>query len=131
MQENFYRCSIKDAGKLPSPCVKLMCTVGKVETQGITMFPQLAPSKELYQYYLANRDINPNWWDKYRERFLEEMQGVQMQIGIHTILQLLQSGIRVAIMCFCPNANTCHTSLLEAEIRRRIAEIEEGKYEVY
>lgn len=129
-------CSISEIGDLilSSFPKKLLIvrSVGKaqglIDHHGFVHVPQLSPSGQLFNTYYTkwNKGIftheeidimsNGNthsWWDLYAPKFMEEMETrSDFQACINRTMVLLDQGVNVLMVCFCPEYYRCHRGLV-------------------
>lgn len=84
----------------------------KFNVKGTTWFPELAPSMELYLETLENRKTDKNWFKRYKESFIVEMQRPMFQASLLMIKDLLDRGQTVTLICYCQDYNKCHRLLI-------------------
>lgn len=93
--------------------LKLLITRSERKIEGITWFPQLAPSKELFEQYMSewrNGKVE-NWWDLYTEKFTAELLQEPKHSAMRRLYNILTSGNNVALICFCTNRK-CHRYII-------------------
>ena len=92
---------------------RLLITRSKRKISGITWYPELAPSKELFKTYLSkwkNGEVK-NWWDLYTKRFIEEIVQEPKNSAMKDLYETLNNGNDVALICFCTNKH-CHRYII-------------------
>ncbi len=79
----------------------------------------LAPSRTLHADFYGKTGA-PIGWERYRERFLKEMEDQQELID--ELAQLVAEGKTITLLCSsaCTDASHCHRTLLKQLIERRI-----------
>ncbi len=85
---------------------------------------ELAPSKELHADFYGKHGP-PIGWERYRERYLKEMEG-QHEL-IDELAQLVAEGKTITLLCSsaCEQASHCHRTLLQGLIEARLPVREE------
>lgn len=118
-----------------------------VQTIVITRFPpqwvKLAPHKKTDQF-IKIENIKNGWlvkdlapyektlldhkedgdWEKYVERFTEQMNENPMKNLIERLIKALESGKDICLVCFCKDIEHCHRGLLAKDIVLRGKNIE-------
>jgi uncharacterized protein YeaO (DUF488 family) len=114
-------CSVKDVSyyeQLADIRYFIVLYPGRTKLKGFLHAPELAPSPDLLSWALEhNRE--ENWFSIYTERFNEEMKN---RPGLRDAINRLEVKARekvVLIVCFCPDANCCHRSLIADELQQR------------
>ena len=108
-------CNIREL-KSTQATVKMAITRKAITTPGINWEPRLAPSQELFYWYMQNRK-RPDWWLDYVIKWkAEKRDNLQYGDAIRYVVSLLNGGLDVAIACFCTDYNTCHRSIVYAEV---------------
>lgn len=98
------------------------------ELYGMVHVPELAPSPELYKKYITRwkyneftqeeenrlKDFGPGatWWSLYYEQFIAQMHEDYMQVNLARIIELLNQGVDILLVCFCGNLEHCHRKIL-------------------
>ena len=98
------------------------------ELYGMIHVPELALSPELYKKYITRwkyneftskeearlKELGPGatWWSLYYEQFIAQMYENDMQVNLARIVELLNQGIDVLLVCFCGNLERCHRNIL-------------------
>ena len=103
---------------------------GKIdyEKYGMVHVPELSPSPELFKKYKARwskgiftkieqqrlKELGPDstWWDLYIPEFLNEMTGADAQVNIKRMIELLDEGTNILLVCFCADSLNCHRGLI-------------------
>lgn len=97
--------------------------------KGIVHVPQLSPSPALFSDYYnrwkngtsfttkeletMRNGVTHTWWDLYTERFLDEIRTRNdMRSCLRRTQELLDKGVNVLYICFCPDFKRCHRSIL-------------------
>jgi uncharacterized protein YeaO (DUF488 family) len=82
---------------------------------GLKQVTALAPSRELYQWFLEERDAFRWTQDAFDEiyvpRFLKEF-GAEAQKALDELEALEKAGKRIVLTCFCPSEERCHRSIV-------------------
>lgn len=90
-------------------------SVPKCGNVPIYHMPDLAPSSELLNYYLALR--NAGNWNKetfetlYKPRFLKEMQSTRAICALEVLKERAKDR-HILLVCYCQNEELCHRSLV-------------------
>lgn len=110
---------------------------GKVdyERYGMVHVPELSPSPKLFSTYHtrwknghfigAEKHIIENgktktWFDLYELQFIREMEHSEDMINsLIRIEELLNEGINILLVCFCPNLDNCHRKLIGERIKEK------------
>lgn len=71
---------------------------------GFEQFIELAPSKELFYFYLNNRESG-DWFPAYEKRFKVEM--VQMKLILDELCEMSKVE-DIVLFCFCRDYKKCH-----------------------
>lgn len=95
---------------------------------GMIHVPELSPSPELYKKYITRWKYNSftneeqlkldrlglgaTWWSLYYEEFIEQMDKEEMQINLNRIIELLEQGTDILLICFCGDLEHCHRKIL-------------------
>lgn len=86
-----------------------------------TMESRLAPSKKLFQWYLNNYKVDPNWWVIYKLKWKEEKENDKdYHTAIQEMVDFITSGLTVALGCFCFNESKCHRALVKEDIMSKV-----------
>ena len=113
--------------------------INAVKKYKLQEVPQLSPSAQLFSKYynwkegkftpdeineLKSKNINPNrtdaWWHLYTPRFIEEMKTRPDLIKcMRRTIELLDSGINVVMICYCPDVSKCHRGIIGAVIHSK------------
>jgi len=85
-------------------------------------YSRLGPSRALHADFYGKHGP-PITWEKYRQRYLEEMQGEEQQELIKGLAEWVAEGRTLTLLCSsaCENASHCHRTLLRQLIEERIA----------
>lgn len=105
-------CSLSKMKLVPSEKNTFFLTTrGQREIKGVRGLKELAPSQNLFNKY--NRDWKGTdsslWFDTYKEQYLRELP---MSI-IDQIVDRVNLGYDVTLMCYCGNEGACHRSILK------------------
>jgi hypothetical protein len=109
-----------------------------VEKYRLQHVPQLSPSAQLFSRYYKWKDGNfteeeknfllmnghfgksDSWWYLYTSEFIKEMQNRSDLIKcMKRTLELLNNGVNVLMVCFCPNPMRCHRGIIGAIVQQR------------
>jgi uncharacterized protein YeaO (DUF488 family) len=90
-----------------------------------TWCPELGPSRDLHAAFYGKHG-DPITWEKYRQRYLEEMESQQEYIA--QLAELVAEGKTITLLCSsaCEDASHCHRSLLKELIEQRVKLGKEG-----
>ena len=73
---------------------------------------ELAPSKELFTWYINNKN-KVDWFDDYKKIYLNQLKVNKKALNtLSEIREMLDSGKNVCLMCFCKDVTKCHRSLV-------------------
>lgn len=73
---------------------------------------ELAPSKELFSWYMANKGID-NWFKEYKKVYKQEIQNNEIALEkMRYIKRILDSGKDVVLLCYCRDVSKCHRSII-------------------
>lgn len=89
-----------------------------VKSKDLIHFPELAPTRELYNWAMANKNTE-NWFEHYKEQFVHDMH---TRIGMINALNDIEKKARqddVLLICFCSDVNQCHRGLIADELASR------------
>lgn len=98
---------------------------GKIDGVKVKYKPELAPSLDLFHFYLTERAAGR--WDedtfnnKYKPVYLAELRNNKLARA--SIEELAATKKHIIIACFCANRNMCHRSLLENILKRKRSDI--------
>ena len=109
-----YLVAVSKLKQLPEDVkIKLLITRKKLDINGITYFPELAPSKKLFFKYLNEWKSGkvPNWWDLYKQEFISQLVTPAMTKAVERVYTAITNGNDVAIICFCTNKQ-CHRYII-------------------
>lgn len=84
----------------------------KFNVKGAIWFPELSPSMELYLRTLENKKTDNNWFEGYKESFIEEMNKPIFQANLLVIRDLLDKGQTVTLICYCQDYTKCHRFII-------------------
>lgn len=82
----------------------------------VKVIDDLSPSKELFTFYLSNKQRGT--WDmdtflkRYVPRFLKEINCEDGRDRLNELWQLDRAGKTILIICTCQEENMCHRSIL-------------------
>lgn len=88
----------------------------KHQNRMITQVSELSPSSELFQTYLSLKDEGK--WNKdafqkiYVPQFLHEMHSKEAKMYLRELCNLDAEGKNICIVCFCPDEELCHRSIV-------------------
>ena len=72
----------------------------------------LAPSKELFDWYLKNKNTY-NWFKHYRRIYLNQLKVNELALDdLSFIRDKLDEGYDVCIYCFCKSFIKCHRNII-------------------
>lgn len=89
-----------------------------VKLKGFVHRPELAPTRELYSYAMANKN-NPDWFEHYKKQFIHDMH---TRAGVINALNDIEKKAKeddVLLVCFCSDVNLCHRGLIADEMESR------------
>ena len=79
----------------------------------------LAPSKELLEFALANKS-KKEWFHEFYFRYLDEVVStLEFKVALGSIIDALDRGIDVVLVCWCINYNNCHRSIVGSILQSR------------
>lgn len=89
-------------------------------TRGGTLIPgailvrTLAPSPDLFNKYLYEwKDLAlKEWWQKYQEQFLKELDSKEKTEILRTMYKKLLAGTNIVLLCLCKDYSYCHRKLV-------------------
>lgn len=123
-------CSIREVNKYNNYEKKLFAVrkPGNVNYSkyGLIHVPELSPSENLFNVYhgrwkkgiftnyeLSIIDHSGDWFDLYKYYFTKEMLiREDMVQNLNRIEELLNNGVNILLVCFCPNRDVCHTKII-------------------
>lgn len=90
------------------------------EISGLIWVPELAPSPALFNQYLHEWKDKPaeEWWSKYEEKFNEELSSPEKLPVLRTLWRSIESGKKIALVCFCSDGKYCHRRLVGNYLER-------------
>lgn len=116
-------------------------TMAGLQKYNFTLIPQLSPSAKLFSDYFRwkkgdftqeeldeiqaagveeDASIEQKYWALYVPRFYEELATRQDLIkNMKRLLQRLDEGKNVLLMCYCYNLNYCHRKIIGIEVAKR------------
>lgn len=95
---------------VPKDCICI--NAARKSKNGLNQIIELAPSKELFGWYLNNKN-DENWFKEYKRRYKIEIQSNEIALEkMRYIKSLLDSGKNVALLCYCRDYKKCHRSIL-------------------
>ena len=75
--------------------------------------PRLGPSASLLARTRQRQKTHPaTCWDEYRQQFLTEMRRPDAIEALRRVRAILDSGVTVTLLCYCPDESRCHRSLV-------------------
>ena len=95
----------------------------KSNINSVSVFQYLAPSHELYTFYLKNKD-SEGWWNVYKGIFQKELQSTEKQLGLALVRDYVHDGFNVNLICYCSDYKQCHRSLVAEELRKMGVEVD-------
>lgn len=96
----------------------------------------LSPSADLFHWYLKEKEAG-RWNEKafteeYVPRFLNEVIGNREAIdALNYFYNLQKRGEQIALLCFCPNEELCHRSIVAGLLQGVGANVETDKKQDY
>ena len=112
-------CTITNRFNKDLAPIQLLCVgkpLGKTYFRWWKHVPQLAPSPELVDYTNRHRKGNPNWWDDYVPKLLQEWSDSKdFKVYLRKyVINNLNDGKDVAVACYCNRISreVCHLSVL-------------------
>lgn len=117
-------CSLSETHRY-SADIKLFIVLrpGKVHVKGLRHKPDLAPSAELFSWAQQHKH-EPNWFQDYADRFCHDMRHRPGLRDAVNNLEAIAAEHTVLLVCFCPDPQVCHRSLIAAELKRRGVSVE-------
>lgn len=120
MPGTLYLVSLANMKELPAYIdVKILITRSKKTIDNVLWCPDLAPSPALFKTYLEKWRSGrvENWWDLYKERFIEEVMKEPMHSSLQAVYKGLRRGKYIAFICFCNDPEKiklqqCHRYIL-------------------
>jgi uncharacterized protein YeaO (DUF488 family) len=105
----------------------LLITRAGAEINNLELMRELAPSSDLFQTFLELWKGSPgeDWWPKYKQRFLLELNTPTKKNALLNVLSRLQIGKNVVVVCFCQDHRYCHRSLVGEYFKNNEIEVEE------
>jgi len=102
-----------------------LITRGGDKIKGVKKVTSLAPSPTLYHEYINHwKDTEPqSWWPIYQARFEEELNTREKREALIQLWQLLKAGKKIALLCYCPDANYCHRTIIGNLLRSKGVEV--------
>lgn len=98
--------------ELIMPDNAMVINIARKPIPGIGQAIDLAPSKELFSWYQANKE-QPDWFKEYKRRYKQEVQNNESALKyMRFIKSQLDKGIDVVLICFCRKASKCHRSII-------------------
>lgn len=92
----------------------------------ITWRYELAPSHDLFTWYLGNRHKD-GWFKEYIPQYLEQLKTDNSAKGILNLLcYKLNNNQNVALICYCKNSQ-CHGSIIGKILRKKGYDVERLK----
>ena len=120
MEGKLIICNVRDLPKVVAH-KKYLITRSNPANAHYTMESRLAPSRKLFQWYLSNYKIDPNWWITYKLKWKEEKENDKdYHTAIQEMADFITSGLTVALSCFCFNEGNCHRILVKEDIINKI-----------
>lgn len=94
--------------------------VSKQKETWNTWCPELGPSKDLHAAFYGKTGP-PIGWEKYRQIYLEQMEGQQELID--GLAELVAEGKTITLLCSsaCEDPSHCHRTLLRDLIEARVS----------
>ena len=89
-----------------------------VKLKGISHRPELAPTRELYNWAMENKN-NDNWFKHYKEQFIHDMKTRPGMINALNDIEKKAKEADVLLICFCSDVNLCHRGLIADEMASR------------
>ena len=87
---------------------------------GIALFPWLAPSKALLEWYNLNKQVDGSW-EEYCKIFKSELLQAEKQVGLSMIENYARGSKDIILLCYCKDKEHCHRSLIyEALLNRGV-----------
>jgi uncharacterized protein YeaO (DUF488 family) len=96
----------------------------KSNSHYIQHVPELSPSRELFKKYLSLRDMG--MWNKesferyYRPYFVSQINADPWaQSALETLIAKHNSCKKIALVCFCTDADLCHRRIISEMLTER------------
>ncbi|KMK77367.1 DUF488 family protein [Alkalihalobacillus pseudalcaliphilus] len=85
-----------------------------VEIPNTLLVKQLSPSKELFLRFVKHwkGSSSKEWWPKYEELFLQELENEESIQCLREIYKRLLIGKNIVLICFCDDHRYCHRRLV-------------------
>lgn len=110
MRGTLYLRSVRNFSNVPEGTVVI--NIARKDIRGLEKFIELAPSKDLFYWYLNNRKSD-NWFDTYKVRYYVEINSNARAIAtLNYIESKLNEGINVCLVCFCEDVSKCHRGIV-------------------
>lgn len=120
MEGKLVICNVRDLDKVTAH-KKYLITRSNPANANYTMESRLAPSRKLFQWYLNNYKVDPNWWVTYKMKWKEEKENDKdYHTAIQEMVDFITSGLTVALGCFCFNENKCHRIIVKEDIMSKV-----------
>ena len=108
-------CNVEKAGDLNFMIVRNL----KAEIKGVSHLPSLAPSQELYEFYLNHRNESGfDWFTPFSEAYQKELETHEKDVGLKLVENYARLGYTVNLICYC-SSRQCHRTLVAQELRNR------------
>jgi uncharacterized protein YeaO (DUF488 family) len=111
---NLYTSNPDGLKKLEMNADVWQITRGGVILPNTKLVRALSPSKSLFQRFIHDWKGKPykEWWPKYEERFLKEMESEEMKKYLREVYKELCRDKNVVLVCFCKDHRYCHRRLV-------------------
>lgn len=110
MRGTLYLRSVRNFSNVPEGTVVI--NIARKDINGLEKFIELAPSKDLFYWYLNNKESN-DWFKEYKIRYTEEIKrGTKSIAMLNYIESKLNEGISICLVCFCEDVNKCHRGIV-------------------
>lgn len=105
-------CSIRDV-KLHNADVNFAIVQSmKTPIKGVIQLAALAPSKELFCWYLKNRERD-GWFEEYERKFIADViPSWGFQEGTRVLIELVKLDKNVTLSCYCSDLDKCHRKIV-------------------
>ena len=125
MKGKLYLGNIRNFKSLSEQGVKCFSiTISKRFDGYMDSLKGLAPSSSLYNWHMANKD-RENFNDGYYERYFSQVKNSkEAQEDINKVINLLNSGSDVGLICFCNTTDKCHRGIIGKWMEKKGYEVD-------
>lgn len=94
------------------PVNSVCINIARKNKDNLKQIIELAPSKELFSWYMNNKD-NEDWFKEYKRQYKIEIQSNELALEkMRYIKSLLDEGKDVVLLCYCRDYKKCHRSII-------------------